>query len=80
MPRVRKQQFPKDMSTQKVSGMSTAPFLEYPCFIAENRCFFFLIETIAILLKNILMNNGSNASRVVIQPHLQKKRGRSLYS
>ena len=41
MPRVRKQQFPKDMSTQKVSGMSTAPFLEYPCFIVENRCFFF---------------------------------------
>ena len=32
--RVHMQKYPKSMSTQKVSGTGTAPFLEYPCFIA----------------------------------------------
>jgi hypothetical protein len=30
---VRMQKYPKSISIQKVSGTSTAPFLEYPCFI-----------------------------------------------
>ena len=30
---VRMQKYPKSTSTQKVFGMGTAPFLEYPCFI-----------------------------------------------
>ena len=28
-----KQKYPKGTSTQKVSGIGTASFLEYPCFI-----------------------------------------------
>ncbi len=35
-PEVRMQKYPKNTSTQKVSGKSTVPFLEYPCFIAMN--------------------------------------------
>ena len=32
MLRIRMQKYPKTTSTQKVSGIGTAPFLEYPCF------------------------------------------------
>ena len=32
-PGVRMQKYPKSTSTQKVSGTSTVPFLEYMCFI-----------------------------------------------
>ena len=35
-PGVRMQKYPKSTSTQKVSGMGRAPFLEYPCFIGCN--------------------------------------------
>ena len=35
-PGVRMQKYPKSTSIQKVSGTSTAPFLEYPCFIGPH--------------------------------------------
>ena len=36
MPGIRMRKYPKSTSTQKVFGTGTAPFLEYPCFIAFN--------------------------------------------